>query len=401
MNTNDEYGNGELRPAAEDPARLEAYLPTDNVQNHAANLLPLDNGDLLCAWFSGTQEGMSDISIYLSRLPAGSSVWTRPAKLSDDPARSEQNPVLFPAPDGKLWLLWTSQKAGNQDSSILKRRISPDGGQSWGPIETFCDTPGTFIRQPIVVLPNGDWLLPVFYCVPVPGKKWVGDRDYSAVKISSDRGQTWTEVVVPGSLGCVHMNIVPLDDGSLVAVFRSRWADRIYLTRSRDNGRTWREAAPTVLPNNNSSIQLTKLRSGNLALVFNNMNAEQCVERRTSLYDEIPDEEPADGQSADAASGAAPAPRASPERSAFWGAPRAPLCVALSEDGGRTWPWIRDLEVGDGFCLTNNSKEAKNREYSYPSIKQTPDGSVHIAYTYFRQRIKYVRISEEWIRGGR
>ena len=394
MSSEIEFGNGEVIPAVGDASRLEAFLPTNNVQNHAANLLPLSNGDLLCVWFSGTQEGMADISVYSSRLAAGSNTWSAPRKLSDDPGRSEQNPVLFPTPDGELWLFWTSQKAGNQDSAIVMRRISMDSGENWGPIEVFIDTPGTFVRQPIVVLDNGDWLLPVFYCVPISGKKWVGDKDYSALKISSDKGTSWTEVVVPGSIGCVHMNIEKLDDGSLVAVFRSRWADHVYLTRSRDNGRSWDAPVPSGLPNNNSSIQLTRLMNGHLAIVFNNIRAKESTERRGSLYDEI------EGEGTLEASANQPTSidKVNDDgRTAFWGTPRAPLSIAISEDGGRTWPHIRDLEVGDGFCLTNNSSEARNREYSYPSIKQTQDGAIHIAYTYFRQRIKYVRIGEEWV----
>lgn len=68
----------------------EAYIPSENPQNHASNLLELANGDLLCTWFSGTQEGVSDISIYLSRLDKGSTQWTVPVKLSDDPERSNR-----------------------------------------------------------------------------------------------------------------------------------------------------------------------------------------------------------------------------------------------------------------------------------------------------------------------
>jgi predicted neuraminidase len=81
-----------------------------------------------------------------------------------------------------------------------------------------------------------------------------------------------------------------------------------------------------------------------------------------------------------------------------WGVPRAPMTLAISEDGGRTWPYKRNLEVGDGYCMTNNSREQLNREYSYPSIKQGPDAALHIAFTYFRQAIKYVRVAEAWVR---
>ncbi|WP_380181969.1 exo-alpha-sialidase [Kalamiella sp. sgz302252] len=380
--------NGLVHPANEDPRQLVAMLPSTCPQNHAANLLPLPNGDLLCVWFGGTQEGIADISVWCSRLAKNSERWSEPQKLSDDSSRSEQNPVLFLAPDNVLWLLWTAQKSGNQDTAIVRFRQSHDFGKSWGPIATLLDKPGTFIRQPIVVLPNGNWLLPVFYCTTHPGEKWVGNYDTSAVKISADQGKTWRDVAVPESTGCVHMNITLLKDGSLLALFRSRWADNIYASRSDDNGESWSAPQPTELPNNNSSIQATTLANGDLALVFNAMSAEGASERRLSLYDEIEDEDD------DVAVAAEPVVHRG--KTAFWGAPRAPMTLAISKDGGKSWPWQRNLDEGDGYCMTNNSQQKLNREFSYPSIKQGVNGELHIAYTYFRQAIKYVRVDEAW-----
>lgn len=293
--------------------------------------------------------------------------------------------MLFLAPDNVLWLLWTAQVSGNQDTAIVRYRQSRDLGKTWGPIDTLLDKPGTFIRQPITVLENGNWLLPVFYCRTQPGEKWVGNDDISAVKISSDQGKSWRDVVVPDSLGCVHMNITALQDGSLVALYRSRWADNIYLSRSTDGGETWSAPEATVLPNNNSSIQVTTLQSGELALVFNNMSAAGATERRASLYDEIDD---GDGRKEPETTG----------RAAFWGAPRAPMTLAISADGGKSWPWQKNLDEGDGYCMTNNSQEKLNREFSYPSIKQDAEGTLHIAYTYFRQAIKYARVTPDWVK---
>ncbi|WP_038184201.1 sialidase family protein [Vibrio rhizosphaerae] len=371
--------DGVLTVAAEQPTCMTAMLPSDYPQNHAANLLCLPNGDLLCAWFAGTQEGVADISILCARLQAGSNRWDAPVRLSDDPTRSEQNPVLFLDPKGTLWLLWTAQVSGNQDTAIVRYRQSQDGGISWGEIATLIDDPGTFIRQPIVVLPSGRWLLPVFYCTVPAGEKWVGHYDTSGVHISDDEGKTWRKVDVPDSLGCVHMCITPLHDGRLIALFRSRWADAIYQSFSDDEGLTWCPPVATALPNNNSSIQVTTLHNGDLALVYNPMSAAGATERRRSLYDEIEDDS------------GAQEPEMGTGRSAFWGAPRAPMSLAISKDNGQSWQTICHLDEGDGYCMTNNSQQRLNREFSYPTVTQGPDGALHIAYTYFRQAIKYVR----------
>lgn len=383
---------GVLHPLEGDPTRTEAYIPSPCVQNHAANLAVLRNGDLACVWFGGTQEGIPDISVYFSRLAKGAERWSTPEKLSDNPGRSEQNPILFTTPKGELWLIWTAQLSGNQDTALVRKRVSLDHGASWGSIETLFEAPqghGLFVRQPPVFLDDGAWVVPVFHCVSVPGQKWVGDRDVSAVRVSTDEGQSWSEHVVPGSLGCVHMNIVKTGDG-LLALYRSRWADFIYASRST-NGRDWSAPEPTELPNNNSSIQATALADGRIALVFNASSRADATDRRLGLYDDIEDDEPA-------SAGQTPAPVF--EKTAFWGAPRAPMTLAISADGGRTWPVRRDLETGDGYCMTNNSKDGLNREFSYPSITQTPDGDLQIAFTYWRRAIKHVRVSPDWAQHG-
>ena len=123
--------DGIIRPQQD--TRVEAaMLPSACPQNHAANLLPLPDGSLMCVWFGGTREGIADISVWGSRLSPGSQQWSEAEKLSDDATRSEQNPVLFPAPDNVLWLLWTAQISGNQDTAIVRYRQSRDLGKTWG-----------------------------------------------------------------------------------------------------------------------------------------------------------------------------------------------------------------------------------------------------------------------------
>lgn len=351
-------------------SRREGFLPSGSVSTHASFLLKLANGDLGCVWFGGTQEGKPDVSIYFSRLPAGSSTWEPEQKISDDPTRSEQNPVLFETPAGELWVLYTAQIFGDQDTSIVRRRISGDGGQSWGPIETFIDEPGTFIRNPVIIADNGDWLLPIFRCRPIPGAKWNGAEDFSGVKVSSDQGRSWSYVDVPDSVGAVHMNIVKLP-GKLVAFYRNRRADFILKSSSTDNGRTWTVPQPTAVPNNNSSIQARRFRDGRIVLICNPTNARIAGEAgRPDLTAKLGSK-------------------------VIWGTPRAPVSLFFSADGGETFGDRIDVETGPGWCHADlpTKEQPENSELSYPSVEEKADGTIALSFTWHRKAIKYVELA--------
>lgn len=358
----------------------ECFIPSATPQCHASNLLLLKNGDLLCVWFGGTQEGKPDISIYLSRLPAGSQTWTEAKKVTFDDSRSEQNPVLFETPSQGIWLLYTSQNLGDQDSAVVKRQISNDEGRSWGEPDILFADPGTFIRQPVVILEDGSWVVPTFKCRTEPGMRWVGNDDISAIRVSRDEGRTWSEKEVPDSFGAVHMAIRQLQDKSYLALYRSRWADNIYSSTST-NGVDWSKPVATELPNPNAGICFEVLPTGRVLAVYNHSSKANAQGRREGLYDDIA--EASDVRENQGARHAG--------KEAFWGAPRAPLCIAWSDDSGTSWRH-KVLEDGDGFCLTNNSQQKLNRELSYPSVALDPDGTVHIAFTYWRQKIKYVQL---------
>lgn len=375
--------DGALRPHAAQPDRIEAMLPSPCVQNHAANLCWLPDGTLACVWFGGTMEGMGDISVWISRLRPGADAWDPAERLTDRADRSEQNPVLFVAPGGDVWLFHTSQPGGRQDECEIHCRLSRDGGASFGPSRRVGDFKGIFVRQPPMIGPQGEWLLPGFRCVTPPQGRWTGSLDTAVMLVSRDNGATWSAAEVPDSLGAVHMNPVAPRNGLMPAFYRDRFSAQVRRSLSRDGGLHWTPPEPTDLPNNNSSVQAIRLADGRIALVGNPVNARMSDQRRASLYDEIEDEDTEVTAAAPATGGA------------IWGVPRAPLVLALSEDDGATFPHRRLLEEGSGYCLTNNSKDGLNKEYSYPSILAGPDGALHIAYTYHRRAIKYVRLAPD------
>jgi predicted neuraminidase len=360
-----------------------AFMPAITAQCHASNLLLLRNGDLMCAWFGGSQEGKPDISIYTSRLAKGADTWSETQQMTFDSSRSEQNPILSELPNGALWLIYTSQRAGNQDSAVVRRRVSQDGGATWTEPDVLFPEEGTFVRQPIVFVDANTWVVPTFKCRTEPNTRWIGHNDISAVRVSRDHGTTWSETEVPESVGAVHMQIRRLNMGGYYALYRSRWADNIYESHSPD-GINWSAPQPTTLPNPNSGICFDVTPSGRIVLVYNNSSREKATARREGLYDDVAEE--GDNRSNQASTGA---------KEAFWGAPRAPLCVGWSDDDGKTWR-SRVLQDGDGFCLTNNSEQKLNRELSYPSITIGGNGVVHVAFTFWRQGIKYVKLGEDF-----
>lgn len=355
---------------------IEARIPNTPYKScHAADLLELPGGDLLCCWFAGSDEGNADVSIVLSRLNADSSVWTEPVKVSDDSTRSEQNPSLFLTPEGDIWLMYTAQVARTpeteegfnlQYTAEIRRKVSKDGGYTWGKTEVMFERPGSFCRQKIQVLSSGRFIFGNWICFSDDSRN---GSDITVMQISDDKGVSWREVPVPESQGRVHANIVETKPGMLTAIFRSRFADHIYVSFSKDNGDSWSVPTATELLNNNSSISAIKLQSGAIGLVFNPV-AFNADTKKT-----------------------------------VWPDQRCPVTLAISEDGGVTWPYQRIIELGEGF--TGIWNDINNGRYEYPVMMQGSDGNIHVAYSWGnmkfgkRKCIKYLCVEEAWIRGSK
>ena len=348
-----------------------ALLPSPCVQNHAAFLYRGLVGDLRCAWFAGGLEGKSDICIHSSILDEKSGLWQSAQALTDDPLRSEQNPVLFSPDEQRTLLFHTAQPGGNQDQCIVRMR---EVGKS--PRNTDLPT-GSFVRARPILRSDGAWLLPLHHCTHVPGSRWTGRHDYASVAITTDEGHSWRCVNVPNSTGCVHMTLVPLDGDKIIALFRRRQADFVYKTLSEDGGESWQEPTATNIPNNNSSIAAMRMKDGRIALVCNPVNAQMDSSRRDSLYDELGiDERP------EAAGGCQP----------IWGVARAPLSLFFSTGDGEHFGDEIILWNSSGNCLTNNSEDGLNQELSYPTILQSDSGDLNIAFTLHRRAIAHICI---------
>jgi predicted neuraminidase len=263
---------------------------------HASTLAELPDGELLAAWFAGSEEGAADTAELGARLAPGAHGWSKPAVLVDTPGKSDGNSVLHVDRKGRIWIFYVTKERDREPQWAqcrVKCRISTDGGYGFGPEHILREELGWMVRNKPLYLTHGDLLLPVY-----DERNWT-----SLMLLSADDGETWNaSAPLVGRGGNIQPTVVQLADGSLLAFMRSGSpSHRLWRSTSRDNGRRWTPPVETVLPNPNSACDMVRLSDGHLVLVFNN----------------------------------------SPSR-------RSPLTVALSTDEGRTWPRTRNLEIGAG-----------------------------------------------------
>lgn len=317
---------------------------------HASSVCELEDGDLLACCYAGMREGSPDSVVLGTRFDSREKRWGAPAVWVDVPRRAPANPRVFLGPrSGEVWLVvgvnygrWCSG-----DTYLFFKR-SLDGGRSWTDLELLVETKGLLGRNK-PFHEDGVWILPV---------EW--ERAWSAAFLrSTDDGETWEIIGDLGRAAGAHLiqpTVIRRSNGALLAYMRSQ-EGYIYRSESRDLGETWTVPVPTSLPNNNSGIDMVRLRSGLLALVHNPVGLPPASPGLDERW-----------------------PARMPVGFDRWG-PRSPLVVSFSPDDGDTWPWSVTLEEGPG-------------EYSYPAVIQGRDGTLHITYTYRRAAIRHVEITE-------
>jgi predicted neuraminidase len=322
-------------------------------ESHASTIVVLKNGDLMAAWFGGTKERNPDVAIWGSRRVAGK--WSVPVELEREPNVPSWNPVLFHTADGRLWLY---AKVGPSPGGWHGvRRFSDDEGLTWSPRE---DLPTGFlgpVRAKPLILADG---------TIVAGSSVEGNGWNVWIERSSDNARTWTKfgpITVPKDLdaatkpwpepepdsvsmkpgsdakpvkrkydGIIQPSVIQLEPHHLRFYARSQTlAMKVAIADSMDDGKTWTQARYIDVPQNNSGLDVIKLKDGRIVMIYNDTS---------------------DG--------------------------RSPLNLAISSDGEH-FRMFRTLEDIVG-------------QYSYPAIVEGPDGGLEITYTWQRKTIKYVHV---------
>jgi predicted neuraminidase len=325
--------------------------PERKAVRHAATLLALPDGSILAGYFAGTYEGEPDVDIYVTRRGVDGR-WSTPRRSSREEGIAHWNPILARRSSGEVVLYY---KVGFEIGSWkTMERVSRDGGASWSaPRELVPGDSGGRgpVRNKLIVLQDGAWLAGGSF---ERGQRWCAFADRS-----EDEGRTWER---SGDIAiAADLEEPPLEPRPSIQVsdqsFRGRgviqptlWESApsvvhmllrssegfVYRSDSVDGGRGWCEPYATLLPNNNSALDLVRLDRARLLLAHN----------------------PVGGN---------------------WGE-RTPLVLSVSANGAGAWKRVLVLDEGPG-------------EFSYPAIVRDGPDTVLVSWTRNRTEIALARVS--------
>lgn len=339
---------------------------------HGSSLVECRNGDLLACWFQGSGERTADdVVVNGARLKKGAKDWSPVFLMADTPGFPDCNPVLFIDRHKRLWLFWIPVLAHRWECCQLKYRISQDYQGEGPPIWSWQDViildPGEAFSKTIeqkfdeLKFGEGMWgeYAPPYRRMIIeaakdPYKRQTGwmtrihpfvlpshrillplysdGFNISLVAISDDDGKNWRASSPIVGLGPTQPTLVRRKDGAIVAYLRDSGdaPGRVQVSTSRDDGESWSAAVDTDIPNPDSSLEVVALKDGHWLMIHN--DTEEGRHR---------------------------------------------LTASLSDDEGATWKWRRVLEPP---ARTGGREEAMT--FAYPSVIQTPDGLVHMTYSY-------------------
>ncbi|MGD9562415.1 MAG: sialidase family protein [Pyrinomonadaceae bacterium] len=175
---------------------------------------------------------------------------------------------------------------------------------------------------------------------------------------SDDDGKTWkrsTSVLRTGGggfeSGASEPTVVELDDGKLWMLIRAQ-TGFLWESHSTDRGVTWSPAAESGLPSSNAPATALRLRSGEIAVVWNNHTHANYA--------------------------------------------RQSLVVGLTRDG-KTFQGLRELDLTD----FTDDPEASIPHVTYSFLTETKEGDIAISYNKGNwsrhNRPSFARVSRSWI----
>ncbi|MFA6243627.1 MAG: sialidase family protein [Candidatus Hydrogenedentales bacterium] len=271
-----------------------------------ACIAQMPNGDLLCWWLSGSDnEPSTDNNVLAARSTDKGKTWGEPFILVAAGEEAGALTFMHVTPGGKV-IAFGAHWPSNLEYTVWHyfRMESTDNGITWSAQEPvrIRESEDIMLARP-VLLKNGEYLLPTSFfekrpqplLAPIPALALAMSEaealalppdatpgakpdkfarhvhGCSVVTTSDPELRTLQErgAVRNRPLGLLESTVVQLKDGRLVMLMRAEYGGFLWRTESNDNGRTWKDAWQTDIPNPTSLPVLIRLPDGRIALIHN------------------------------------------------------------------------------------------------------------------------------------
>jgi predicted neuraminidase len=320
--------------------------PTPRV--HAPTVAELSDGTILSVWYGGKREGAGDVALYSSMLEPATQSWTTPVKtlsrqrVSDDLGlhiRKLGNAVLLAGEKQSVWMFFVTASIGGWSTSSINMVHSSDGGKNWDKVKRLVTSPflnlSTLTKGHPFFYKDGTIGLPVYH--ELVGK-------FAELLRVDIKGEVKEKIRMTKGRHKIQPDIAVIGEDLMLAVLRDSSPERkLFQMSSADSGENWSALHDTHLPNPDAAVSIAG-NSESVVLAYND-SAEH----------------------------------------------RNPLSLAFSNDQGKSWKKIADIEASE--LREDNNKD----EFSYPYIIQSRDGTYHLVYTWKRQQVAYVSFNKAWI----
>ena len=313
---------------------------------HSASIALLASGHPVVVWYGGTEEGHSDVSLFLSILREN---WSTPVVIADRVTsekglsryiRKVGNPTIHVWPDGSLGVFYVSVSIGGWGASSINYIESSNNGNSWSLPRRLVTSPflniSTLVRTNPVKRQDGNIELPVYH--EFAGK-------FSESLIISREIQVIDKVRISWGKNSLQPAIAPLGRFSGLALLRyaGEPPGKIWSARSKNAGDNWTKPKLTKLANPNAAVALLNTGDGNLLLALNDIE---------------------DG--------------------------RNRLSLATRPiDNGR-WKVVKTIEEEE-------NQPKFEYEFSYPSLTMDEEENIHMVYTWNQKRIRHINFNLAWL----
>jgi sialidase-1 len=344
--------------AQDNELTLRIEPESNNPRNSEGDFVTLKDGSILFVYshFTGTSGGDFGAAFLSGRYSKDNGkTWTSEdvSIIKQEGKMNVMSVSLLRLKNGEIALSYVIKNSAHD--CIPYMRTSADEAKTWsGPVRCITDKTGYFVlnNSRVIQLKNGRLIMPV-------AQHKITDEDLSKSDdwqngfiycyYSDDNGLTWNcseEVKKPEKVITQEPGVVELKNGDVMMYIRT-YSGIQYVSYSKDKGKTWSVSIPSDIKSPCSPASIKRIPStGDLLLVWNNNGENQK---------------------------------------------RTPYNIAVSQDEGKTWKYIKTLENdSDGwYCYSAIHFTKKFVLLSYCAGSQSK--KTHLSVTNIR------KVSLDWI----